>query len=172
MKLISIRPTLTYEEFYAEYYERILKYLVKKCARIEDAEDLASQVFLYCYQNFDNYDPEKASMASWVYMVANSRFKNYCRDRKLYVDIDEIGEFLPDESSPVDAGMMLDEIRDGIASALLKLPEKQRMIVVLRYFKGMSAVEIGKKLGMPPNNVRTQCSRALDKLEEELREFC
>ena len=162
---------MTYEVFYSEYHNRILKYLTAKCGRQADAEDLTSQVFLYCYQNFSSYDPEKSSIASWVYMIANSRFKNYCRDRRFFADIDEVAEFLPDDRNVVDAAVMLDEMREGIARALLRLPERQRMIVVLRYFRNMNAVEIGSKLGMSPVNVRVQLSRALNRLQAELEEL-
>ena len=162
---------MTYETFYSEYHGKILKYLTAKCGRREDAEDLTSQVFLYCYQNFSRYDPAKSSIASWVYMIANSRFKNYCRDRRSFADIDEVGQFLPDEKNLVDAAIMLDEMRDSVARALLRLPERQRMIVVLRYFRNMSAAEIGSRLGMSPVNVRVQLSRALDRLEAELEEL-
>ena len=168
MKLIRNDSELTYEEFYAAYHSRILKYLTGKCARPQDAEDLTSQVFLYCYQNFSSYCSSKASIASGVYMIANSRFKNYCRDRKVFSDIDELAEVLPDEQNAVDTALMLDEMREQIALGLLKLPERQRIIVVLSYFKNMSAVEIGKKLDMSPVNVRVNLSRALKKLQAEL----
>lgn len=162
---------MTYEDFYSAYYGSVLRYLSGKCAQKETAEDLASQVFLYCYQNYDRYDPEKASMASWVYMVANSRLKNYWRDRKAYVDLEEVKDFIPDERDTLDSAILLDELRDDMADALEKLPERQRIIVVLRYFKDMSAVDIGKMLNMSPVNVRVQLSRALDKLEKELTEY-
>lgn len=159
---------MSFEEFYSTYYSRVLRYLSGKCAQREAAEDLTSQVFLYCYQNYERYDPKKASMASWVYMVANSRLKNYWRDRKSYVDIEEVQDFIPDDGDSLDAAILLDELRDDIADALEKLPERQRIIVVLRYFKGMSALEIGDMLGMSPVNVRVQLSRALDKMETTL----
>lgn len=176
LEVISVRllqndSELTYEAFYSTYYDRILKYLKRKCARPQDAEDLTSQVFLYCYQNFSKYCASKASMASWVYMIANSRFKNYCRDRKVFSDIDGMAEFLTDEQSDVDSALMLDELREQIALGLLKLSERQRTIVVLSYFKNMSAAEIGSMLDMSPGNVRVQLSRALKKLEAELQDL-
>lgn len=171
MRILQMNKAVTYEEFYETYYRSVLKYLTGKCANSADAEDLTSQVFLYCYQNFSKYDPAKASMTSWVYMIANSRFKNYCRDRRVYADIDEIGQFIPDEANSLEAAIELDEMREEIARALLRLSDVQRMIVVLRYFKNMSAVEIGEMLDMKPGTVRVQLSRALDKMESDLEDF-
>jgi len=171
MQIVSMYRKLTYEEFYAEYYERVLKYLARKCARFVDAEELTSQAFLYCYEKYDSYDPTKCSMGSWVYMIANSRFKNYCRDRKVYVDIDVVGDFIPDDSDPVETGVMLDDLRDDIARALLKLSDLDRMIVVMSYFKNMTAVEIGEILDMKPGTVRQRLARALDKMEQELEDW-
>ena len=171
MSTIPKNAEMTYDAFYSAYHSKILKYLTAKCGRPADAEDLTSQVFLYCYQNFSGYDPSKSSLSSWVYMIANSRFKNYCRDRRVFADIDEVGQFLPDEGNPIDAAIMLDDMRNSIARALLKLPERQRMIVVLRYFRNMNAVEIGNKIGMSPVNVRVQLSRALNRMEAELEDL-
>ena len=171
MRILQMNEAMTYDEFYKTYYHSVLKYLRGKCANYADAEDLTSQVFIYCYQNFSKYDPQKASITSWVYMIANSRFKNYCRDRKVYADIDEIGQFIPDENNSLEAAIELDEMREEIARALLKLSDVQRMVVVLSYFKNMSAAEIGEMLDMKPGAVRTCLSRALDKMESDLEDF-
>lgn len=64
---------------------------------------------------------------------------------------------------------MLERVQDPLLSAYLQrmvasLPEKQRLLVVLRYQEGMEPEEIAKMLSMNASTVKTQISRALELL--------
>ena len=72
-----------YETFYRENYTRVLNYVYKKISHKEDAEDLTSEVFLYCYRHYDDYDPSKGKRSTWLYLITNSRIKNYYRDHQI-----------------------------------------------------------------------------------------
>lgn len=168
LKLVKTSPKMTYEAFYAEYQPLVYRYLYSKLGHRENAEELTSQVFLYCFEHFDRYDPDKSSMASWVFMITNSRFKNYCRDRRVFADIEELKDVIPDQGDPVGTGMLLDELREEIAKALEGLDETSRMIVVMKYFGDKSTEEIADTVGLTTGNVRVRLSRALDKMEKKL----
>ncbi len=163
---------MTFELFYQAYYLELLRRLRSCGLSASDAEDLTSQVFLYCYEHWSQYDPQKASQRSWLYLIAGSRLKNFWRDRRVNVDLDELAEYLPDGDSTVEQAQMLDEWRDALAAALEQLAPRSRQIVILRYFKGLNANEIALRLGMTPGAVRTQLSRSLDKLQTLLADYC
>jgi RNA polymerase sigma factor (sigma-70 family) len=59
--------------------------------------------------------------------------------------------------------------RDALRTELDKLPKRQRTVLVLRYYAGMSDVEIAEMLGCRPGTVRGYASRALAALRVELR---
>ena len=158
---------MPYEEFYQRYWQQSVYYLQKKGMRSAEAEDLASQAFLYCYQHYDRYDPSKASLQSWLYMVLNSRWKNYLRDRKQHVDIDDYTNLIQDERSAMEQAMMLSSVRSQLARALRALPDGQRKVVILSKFQQKSAAEIALMTGMTPGNVRTTLSRGMARLEAE-----
>ena len=69
-----------FEEVYNRYYLSVYLYLFKRIRHQQDAEDLANDVFLACYKNFGSYDPAKASMITWIFVIASNRLKNYYRD--------------------------------------------------------------------------------------------
>ncbi len=163
---------MTFEEFYQSYHRKVLRFLLHKGLSQGDAEDLTSQVFLYCFEHWGQYDPAKASQASWVYLVARSRLKNFWRDRKQFVNLEELSDVLPDTGSEVEQAQLLDEQREALAAALGQLAENQRSMVILRYFQGLSAQEIAWKLHMSPGAVRTQLSRTLGRLEGMLAAVC
>ena len=77
-----------FDDFYKEYYNQVYWYIYKKINHIENAQDLAGDVFCSCYKNFNNYDPQKSSITTWLYVIVNNRLKNYYRDRKITVPLD------------------------------------------------------------------------------------
>ena len=159
----------SFEEVYKKYYPQILSYYCQRIGNHADAEDLTSEVFLYCANHYDNYDPQKASVATWIYLIAKSRFSNYCRDRKLTDNIDDHLDLTGDTGEMMDKALYLQELRERLTAALGQLAERQRQIVVWRYFDDRSIEEIANRLEITSNNVRVQLSRALKKLRSIIK---
>ena len=61
--------------------------------------------------------------------------------------------------------------RQSVAKALTALDEKSRKVIVLRFFEGLSAEEVGERLGLSAGNVRTIQSRALKTMGNSLEGF-
>lgn len=105
-----------------------------------------------------------ASRKSWLFMVVQSRWKNYCRDRRSTQNLDDFIDFLPDENDVISAATNLMAAREELAKALKQLPENQRNVVIMRYFGQMSNEKIAMKLGTSEGNVRVLLSRGVKKL--------
>ena len=175
LTLIPAKPAVKtkppFEQVFERHYSSVLSYVRGKIGNEQDAEDLCSDAFMYCYNQYDTYDPEKSSVSTWLYLVVNSRIKNYYRDHKSHADIDELQNVIPDEGSDMDRAIYLQQLRNTLAGAIGKLPERQQKIVILHYFHNKSSQEIAEELDMTPGNVRVQLSRALDKLEDLCSDF-
>ena len=154
-----------YDDFYEKNYPGVLRYVCNKIGNREDAEDLVSDAFLYCYTHYSEYDPEKSSITTWLYLVVNSRVKNYYRDHVTHADYEEISDVLRDESIDLDAGIYLEQLHEALMKAIRTLPQRQQDIIIMRYFRNCSGEEIANTLGITPGNVRVLLSRALNKLE-------
>ena len=161
----TISEKMPFEQVFEQYYSKVLLYLIKKTGNQQEAEDLCSEAFLYCFDHYDSYYPGKSAVSTWLYLVVNSRLKNYYRDRKVHVDLADLQNVLPNESNDMDRGVYLEQMRTELAKAIETLPERQQKIVVMSYFEQKSSAEIAAELGMTPGNVRVQLTRALDKLE-------
>ena len=164
LKLLPKTDKPSYEDFYSSNYSRVLYYVRNKISNTEDAEDLASEVFLYCYSHYDDYDPDKSSITTWLYMIVNSRVKNYYRDHVAPVDFETVAGVMQDHSIDLDEGVYIEQLHAALMKAIQSLPERQQKIIMMRYFQNLSHDEIAKKLGLTPGNVRVLRSRALDKL--------
>lgn len=164
-KRVAEKPP--FELVYQEHYQPLLRYLLKKTGNLQDAEDLTAEVFLYCYQNYDQYNPSRSAVSTWLYLAANSRLKNYYRDRKDHVELSELEERLFTEETDMERAAYLEQLRRVLNDKLVCLPERQQRAVVLRFFYEKSFDEIAETLDTTPGNVRVILSRALDRLEKE-----
>lgn len=159
-----------FDDFYKEYYSLVYYYILKKINRKEEAEDLTGDIFCACYKNFENYDTSKSSVKTWLFVIVNNKLKNYYRDRKTVVSIDEQidGKYLYDNNDYAAQAIMLEDYRDILANAISALSEKYQLVVILRYFGEKSTEEIADITGMTAVNVRVTISRALKKINEYL----
>lgn len=167
LQLLPKNQVPPFEEFYDDNYRKVVGYINRKIGNPHDAEDLASEIFIYCYSHYDDYDPSKSSLNTWLYMIVNSRIKNHYRDARTYVDLESLVGVLPDDSVDMDACIYLEQLHSLLEKALMKLPERQRKIVSMRYFEEKSNAEIAEALGMTQVNVRVQLSRALAVMEKQ-----
>lgn len=161
-----------FERFYEKYNVEVVRYLSGKCASKQDAEDLTAQVFEYCYRQYERYDSSKASEVSWLYMIVRSRLKNYYRDRKINANFDDLDNYIKCDDDELEQAMILSELRNRLAEALKSLGETDRRIVILRYFKGKDISFISAQLKISNGAVRTRLSRALSKMEIQLKGIC
>lgn len=163
---IKQEDTLLFEEVYEKYYKQIMAYFVKRIGNKSDAEDLTSEVFLYCYKNLNTFDSKKSSISTWIYLIAKSRYYNYCRDKRLTECIDDYEHLVGDSADLMDKAIYLDELRTQLNEALKCLTERQKNIIILRYFEDKSSEEIADLFCTSSNNIRVQLHKALKKLKK------
>lgn len=171
MEVLPSNVSVTFDAFYAEYSQQVLRYLEKKMRSQEDAEDLTADVFEYCYRKFHTFDPARASIKTWLYMIVNSRYKNYLRDHRCFEDVDDYRDLVASDDTPMEQAVEVEEERQILARVLQMLPERQRKIVILKYFSDMTSGQIAERLGMTESNVRVQLFRAMKQLQELLKEY-
>ena len=169
METAPLREKPPFEELYRRYYSNLLFYAMRKLGNREDAEDVVADTFAYCLDRYDRYDPEKSAVSTWLYLVLNSRIKNHYRDRKETVDIGALENLLESEGEELEHSVYLQQLRETLAKAISRLPERQQQVVILRYFREKSSAEIGEILGISAGNARVLLTRALDSLEADCR---
>ena len=159
---------MTFEELYSRYYPAVLSYIEKRIQNYSDAEDLTMDVFVSVHKNFDKYDSRKANYATWIFVIANNRLKNYYRDKKVFCEMDESIASDDDFAGQIIASEYIAEMRQALFEALRSLNELQRKIVIYRYFYDKNATQISEMIGIPSGSVRVQLSRGLGKMKKYL----
>lgn len=159
-----------FEKYYMEYYSQVYKYILKKISNPSQAEDLAMDTFVSCYQNFDKFDISKASFATWLYVVLNNRIKNYYRDKKTTDSIDDHTELSDSFENDIVEAIHLSEMKKILENALLILDAQEQKLIRLKYFDGEKSTSISTKTGLSPGNVRVHLHRAIKKLKNYFEE--
>lgn len=105
---VQTEKTIPFESFYEQYIQQVRRYLSGKMGNAQDAEDLTSEIFEYCFRQYHTFDPGKASLRTWLYVVVNSRYKNYLRSRRCFEDIEDYMEFTASDETPMEQAAELD----------------------------------------------------------------
>lgn len=128
------------------------------------ADDLVQETWLAALRR----RPRRgASLRPWLATVlrnlAVSRLRGAARreDR-------ELGHARPESTPSVEELTARAELSRGLVEAVLRLPEAQREVVLLRYFEGLSGAEIARRLEHSAATVRSQLARGLEALRIEL----
>jgi len=159
----------------AALYDRFAPALLAICGRIlgnpGDAEDVVQEVFLQVWRQAARYDPSRSSVSGWLSLIARSRAIDRLRNRR-------VGERTAAEayaSNPrVDASpegarnVFHAERRARIRSALEGLPEEQREVIELAFYRGLTQNEIAAETGTPLGTVKTRTLLAMKKLRKAL----
>jgi RNA polymerase sigma-70 factor (ECF subfamily) len=141
----------------------------------EDACDLSQETFLRAYGALGSFRQD-ASFLTWLYKIASNLCIDQLRSRKsrgalsLEVELAEGREpaaegrdCAPEESAVRGA------VKDIVQREVLNLPEKYRVVVIMRHLQDMSVEEIANTLGMPTGTVKTHLFRAREMLRGRLK---
>ena len=154
--------TMAAEDIYISYHDKVSAYIRGKLDNHHDAEDLVSQVFEKVYGKIHTFDESKASLSTWIYTITRNTVTDYYRTRCIHASYDEVYEL----SAPEKDRNML----DALADALTTLKERERDLILLHYYKGLTLKEVADKMGMSYINAKVIHKKALSGLRTYFQE--
>jgi RNA polymerase sigma-70 factor (ECF subfamily) len=164
------------------YEQKLYNFSLRMCRDPVDAEDIVQDSFINVFKYLKDFRYE-TKFKNWLYRIAAStcikrrRKSKFAPERELSLD-----EFYHQEESespkqvPNWALMPLDkllnnELLDQINQAIFSLPEKYRLIIVLRDIEGFSTAETAQILNVSPANVKVRLHRARLFLRDKLKGY-
>lgn len=148
-------------EIYNQYHDKVQWFLLEKVGDKYLAEDLCSDVFVKVLDKIDSFDESKASLSTWIFTIARNTLIDYYRGRKVF---EEMPEEIVD-TSDIDEEICNNETLSELANALEKLDERERDIVILRYYSGATLKEIAEKLNISYAYVKILHNKAIGDLK-------
>lgn len=132
----------------------------------EDAEDVVQETFVSAYKHLEEYDPERASVKTWLHRIAYHEALYLLRRRKRMVQIPlDVDEDIPGELPDATTAEQLDE-------AILRLTPEEQMLLQLYYFDQRPLKEIAYITGAAANSLEREVSRLssqLHRIRQRLR---
>lgn len=158
-----------FTKIYKQYYKRVFKYI---CYRINDqhmAEELCSQVFEKIIEKYNSFSGDEKTLESWIFTIARNTVTDYYRtkEKKFHFSLDYIIDMISPKPSP-DEVILTKENNSYLFEALLRLNEKERSVVSLKYGADLKNTEIAKLMGLSESNVSVILYRSLKKLKKSL----
>lgn len=158
-----------FEELYNHFFPRVYSYLYARMKNGDAADDVVSVAFEKMLMNLDSYDPEKSAFSTWLFRIASNAMTDYFRRQQRRGETQWEDFFDPSDGKPSpEQEVLKKEGASDLLKALDKLSERERQIVNMKYFSGMSNKDIAEELGMTATNVGVILHRSLSKLKNIL----
>jgi len=167
---IILRAQSGDREAFAILFEQY-KNLVYKTAYLmlgdsAEAEDALQEVFVQVYRSLSSFDPGKAAFTTWLYRVTFNYCLNHRRKRRPFtLPLEDISSALKSE---FPSTRLAEE--EVLQQAIGNLTDKQRAVVILRYFWDLPYAEIAQILDIPLGTVKSRIDLALKTLRKVLEE--
>ncbi|WP_406004211.1 SigE family RNA polymerase sigma factor [Streptomyces sp. NBC_00987] len=133
-------------------------------ANPSDAEDLLQTALTKTYVAWERIEDHRALDGYVRRALLNTRTSQW---RKRKVDEFACDELPEQEAAPAPDPAEQQTLHDAMWRAVLKLPDRQRAMVVLRYYEDLSEAQTAEVLGVSVGTVKSAVSRALGKLRED-----
>jgi RNA polymerase sigma factor (sigma-70 family) len=152
---------------FRHFAPRVKAFLMKSGAGATLAEECAQDVMATLWQKAYQFDPSRASVATWVFTIARNRRIDMLRKsmRASPEDLDWGPETEPDQAEVYE----VQQEHKRLGQALSQLPPKQRALVERAYYGDLSHSEIAAETGLPLGTIKSRIRLALDRLRQDMK---
>ncbi|MBC5992551.1 RNA polymerase sigma factor [Pontibacter cellulosilyticus] len=160
---------LAFNQLVRKYQQKIYWHIRKMVIDHDDADDLTQEVFVKVWKNLGNFRQD-AQLYTWIYRIATNECLTFLSNKKkrFFLPIHDVASELAEkiDTSPDISG---DEIQLKLQKALLRLPDKQRLVFNMKYYDEMKYEEISEILGTSVGALKTSYHLAVKKIEEFIK---
>jgi RNA polymerase sigma-70 factor (ECF subfamily) len=156
-----------FDELYRRFARPVLAMAVRQLGDNGRAEDAAQETFAAVWRSARSFKAERGSGSAWLYAVARHAIVDRSRQRR--EPVAEAPDEAADEAGPAERAEQA-WLTWRVHSALEKLPERERVVLELAYWSGLSQTEIASYLDVPLGTVKTRTRAGLARLSTLLDE--
>ena len=171
-----------FQDLVKRYEAKLYNFSLRMCRDPSDAEDMIQDTFLNVFRYLKNFRYE-AKFKNWLYKIAASvcikkkRRRKHAPDQTLSLE-----DFLPGDEAevarkiprwttiPLDQ-LLNEELAEVLSDTIHALPEKYRIVAILRDVEGFSTAETANILDISPANVKVRLHRARLFLRDKLKNY-
>lgn len=151
-----------------QYQQRLYSFIRRMVTDHDEAKDVLQEVFVKAWKKMDGFRGD-AQLYSWLYRIAHNECLNHLRRQKrgLFVSEDSVIERLTTtlDSSEHFSG---DTIQQKLQRAVMRLPDKQRAVFIMKYFQELKYETISEITGTSVGALKSSYHIAVKKIEDWL----
>lgn len=177
MELVAAGDTAAFETLVERHQRLVVGTVARMLGNNSDAEDIGQQVFVRVWKSAGRY-VASAKFTTWLLKITRNLVFNELRRRARHAHVPlqsepEVEERpLKDERTVgPDASLLEQELQNAIDAAIARLPETQRMAVILRRYEELSYEEIAEALDQSGSGVKSLLFRARTELRTSLSRY-
>jgi RNA polymerase sigma-70 factor, ECF subfamily len=150
-----------FEELYRSSRDDVFAYVAGLLRDRSAAEDVTAAAFERAYRRSSSFDPARGTMRAWLFGIARNAALDELRRRKRQAELSEepAAETLAAEEE-VEVAMR----KAALRSALAKLSHRERELVALKFFAGLSTAEIASVISVGERAAAMRVHRTIEKL--------
>lgn len=150
------------------YQQRVYWHVRKMVIDHDDADDLTQEVFIKVHKHIGSFR-EDAQLFTWIYRIATNECLTFLnkKRRRFFLPLEDVGKELSsrlDTSSDISG----EDIQIKLQKALLKLPDKQRLVFNMKYFDELSYEDISEITKTSVGALKASYHHAVKKVEDYL----
>lgn len=153
-----------------DYHQRVYWQIRRMILIHEDADDIAQNVFIKIYQNLNSFKNE-SKLSTWIFRITYNETINFIHKnaKEQNVSFEDYSMNIADDLS-TDEYYTGDEIELKLQKAIASLPEKQRVVFMMKYYDEMKYEQISEISGTSVGALKASYHHAVAKIKEFLED--
>jgi RNA polymerase sigma-70 factor (ECF subfamily) len=158
---VADRDREAFEQLYHRYVRSVFGLALRRLRDRQRAEDAVQETFSAVWRSAGSYKPERGPAAPWLYAVARNAIVDRMRAKS--EPPAELPETASAEPGPAERAESA-YVSWRVHRALEELPTREREVLELAYWSGLSQSEVANFLAIPLGTVKTRTRSALTRL--------
>ena len=151
-----------FEELYRRNRDDVHAYVAGLLRNRAAAEDVTAQAFERAYRRRRSFDPKRGTHRAWLFAIARNAALDELRRRRRHATL--LADPADDAAPPPEQGAEIAVRRAALRSAIDSLAPRERELVALKFFAGLTNPEIARVIGVTETNAGTKLHRVVQKL--------
>ncbi|WP_428898370.1 RNA polymerase sigma-70 factor [Parelusimicrobium proximum] len=157
---------MKFEQIYNEFFKIIYSYIMMRVRDDGTAQDLAALTWRKVLEKLDTFDESKGNMRQWLFTIARNEINSHYRLYyvKKFFSLSDSEESKQGADKDIAESLIYEEEKAKLLGAVGRLKTRERDIIALKFYSGLSNQEIAAVANITESNTSTIINRAISNL--------
>lgn len=161
---------MDFTSLYKELFKPVFAYVLCRVSQRAAAEDICASAWRKAYEKLTTFNAQKGSFRQWIFAIARNEVNMYYRLYYVRKFLSLTGFEENEEQAPAVYDAAWGEpLAQQLLAAMRVLTAREKDLVALKFYSGLTNREIARQTGLTESNVGTLLSRSIAKLRKEMK---